>query len=251
MTIQRYAARVLSPTIDGGDVVMATDYDTLAAKLEVYKDLCAAMYQMAGVVGAPERFLDALYAASAGEIQDNPIGTLLPTSIAEFDDPRGEVVTSYNYEGQIVGVTRQNAEGQILSVIAEPRNPDSMEGPRVEQALNNRHIGSNFDEVLKEDGVLEEVTATAEARVVGYVMLSKGGDIGFSWKEDDTNFPREIWERKPVGFISASALNSQDAVATPSAPWEYQTELAACQGYLEKKGIYKGKTLCYLMNTET
>jgi hypothetical protein len=120
--VQRYLqiGSAMCPAVDSGGWVSAFDYDALASKLEQYKDLCAAMYQMAGLVGAPERFLDALHDAASGQIMENPIETLLPTTIEEYEDSRGCVTASYNEEGCIVAVTRQDQEGRILSVIAEP-----------------------------------------------------------------------------------------------------------------------------------
>jgi hypothetical protein len=56
--------------------------------------------------------------------------------------------------------------------------------------------------VLQDSGIVE---TQANGPVVGYVMQARqsGGDTGFSWKEDDENFPRDIWERRPVGFIGS------------------------------------------------
>jgi hypothetical protein len=38
----------------------------------------------------------------------------------------------------------------------------------MERNMANRHIGSNFDDFLAEEGVLEEVTATAMKRVIAW-----------------------------------------------------------------------------------
>jgi len=40
----------------------------------------------------------------------------------------------------------------------------------------NKHLGSNFDDLLQEDGSLEEVTATAVKRVIAW--QSAQGDEG-------------------------------------------------------------------------
>lgn len=34
--------------------------------------------------------------------------------------------------------------------------------------MKNKHIGSNFDDFLKQEGILEETTATATKRVISY-----------------------------------------------------------------------------------
>ncbi len=36
--------------------------------------------------------------------------------------------------------------------------------------MNNKHIGSNFDDFLKEEGLLEEVTTAAIKRVISYQL---------------------------------------------------------------------------------
>jgi hypothetical protein len=57
---------------------------TLRARIEQLEDLCGAMYQFAGEVGAPLRFLDALAAAAQGK----PVGTsaLLPVYARECEE---------------------------------------------------------------------------------------------------------------------------------------------------------------------
>ena len=34
--------------------------------------------------------------------------------------------------------------------------------------MNKKHLGSNFDDFLREDGLLDDVTATATKRVIAY-----------------------------------------------------------------------------------
>lgn len=68
-----------------GYVTFARKIMEAMSDIEQYQQLCAAAYQMAGVVGAPVRFLDALSDASNGEIglrQD--VEGLLPVDITEF-----------------------------------------------------------------------------------------------------------------------------------------------------------------------
>jgi hypothetical protein len=50
----------------------------LQARLEALETLCGAAYQLAGTVGAPERWLDALAAGANGD--PIPEGELLPIS---------------------------------------------------------------------------------------------------------------------------------------------------------------------------
>jgi hypothetical protein len=272
MKVQRYLqiGSAMCPAVDSGSWVSAFDYDALASKLEQYKDLCAALYQMAGLVGAPVRFLDALHDAASGEILVNPIDALLPTTIEEYTDPRGCVTASYNEEGCIVAVTRQDEEGKILSVIAEthtewksathytihevvvhPGNLPWMPSPDYpvdpspnhpgaqfhietnvadlqkcqryyldpafkEQVEAHTHIGSNFDEVLKEDGILEEVTAKAQARVEA---LNKGLYLG---KTICYSVPTEKGDRWVLGSV-------------PGREWEFFSDAVAwgnANGYL-------------------
>jgi hypothetical protein len=62
-----------------------TDAQTLEAlrqRVEALQDLCGAAYQLAGNVGAPERWLDALVAAAHGE----PIPDLDPLFPITADD---------------------------------------------------------------------------------------------------------------------------------------------------------------------
>jgi hypothetical protein len=54
---------------------------TLRARVEALEGLCGAIYQFAGAVGAPERILDALWAAAQGEAFE--ADGLLPTLASE------------------------------------------------------------------------------------------------------------------------------------------------------------------------
>ena len=54
------------------------------------------------------------------EVVDNLDGTMgLRAALAQKAEPQGEVVVTKDDAGQIVAVTRQDAEGRILSVVAE------------------------------------------------------------------------------------------------------------------------------------
>lgn len=63
--------------------------DNLVAALEtiqLLRDLCAATYQLAGVIGAPTRFLDALADSAAGaSTLRQPVEALLPVRASECD----------------------------------------------------------------------------------------------------------------------------------------------------------------------
>jgi hypothetical protein len=64
--------------------------ESLAVENDALKGVCASAYQMAGVAGAPERFLDALSDAANGEVGARAeTQTLLPVGIEEFD-PSGD-----------------------------------------------------------------------------------------------------------------------------------------------------------------
>lgn len=55
------------------------------ARVENYKGLCAAAYQMAGAANAPVRFLDALSDAAEGMCMEDAVEHLLPVQADEFD----------------------------------------------------------------------------------------------------------------------------------------------------------------------
>lgn len=63
-----------------------SETETLRARVSHLEALCADAYQLAGAVGAPERFLDALWAAAQGE--EVPAGDRLPISAVECDEVR-------------------------------------------------------------------------------------------------------------------------------------------------------------------
>ena len=62
---------------------MASEIDTLRARVAALEGLCADVYQLAGTVGAPVRFLNALAAAAAGKRL--PKVELLPVLETECD----------------------------------------------------------------------------------------------------------------------------------------------------------------------
>jgi len=57
----------------------------LARRVTELQRLCGAAYQMAGIVGAPVRFLDNLSAASAGRRLPHRVDGLLPVYDYEFE----------------------------------------------------------------------------------------------------------------------------------------------------------------------
>ena len=65
---------------------MASEIDTLRARVGALEGLCADAYQLAGTVGAPVRFLNALAAAAAGKRL--PKIELLPVLETECDAVR-------------------------------------------------------------------------------------------------------------------------------------------------------------------
>ena len=65
---------------------MASELDILRARVASLEGLCAEVYQLAGTVGAPVRFLDALAAAAAGKRL--PKAELLPVLETECDAVR-------------------------------------------------------------------------------------------------------------------------------------------------------------------
>ena len=69
-----------------GMTAMASELETLRARVVALEDVCGAAYQLAGTVGAPIRFLDALAAAAGGK--RIPKVDLLPVSELECDQVR-------------------------------------------------------------------------------------------------------------------------------------------------------------------
>jgi hypothetical protein len=67
-------------------MAMASELETLRARVGALEDICGAAYQLAGTVGAPIRFLDALAAAAGGK--RIPKVDLLPVSEMECDQVR-------------------------------------------------------------------------------------------------------------------------------------------------------------------
>ena len=63
---------------------MASELETLRARVAALEDICGAAYQLAGTVGAPVRFLDALAAASGGGAIP-AVEALLPVSELECE----------------------------------------------------------------------------------------------------------------------------------------------------------------------
>jgi hypothetical protein len=68
-----------------GDLA-ADAIEQLNAEREELRQRCAEAYQLAGVVGAPLRFLDALGDAANGEIGKRFVGDLLPVAAEECDE---------------------------------------------------------------------------------------------------------------------------------------------------------------------
>ena len=58
-----------------------TELDRLRRRLAALEGVCAEAYQVAGAVGAPERVLDQLHAASEGK--PLPYATVLPIAAAD------------------------------------------------------------------------------------------------------------------------------------------------------------------------
>jgi len=65
---------------------MASELAVLRARVAALEDVCGAAYQLAGTVGAPPRFLDALAAASGG--RPIPDIDLLPVSELDCHEVR-------------------------------------------------------------------------------------------------------------------------------------------------------------------
>lgn len=65
---------------------LLVSHEALEARIGKYQQVCAAAYQLAGMVGAPLRFLDALGDAANGEIGERTDpDKLLPVDLTECD----------------------------------------------------------------------------------------------------------------------------------------------------------------------
>lgn len=63
-----------------------TQLGKLTARVEELEDLCGAMYQFAGTVGAPERVLDVLWAAAQGKpLSQEALDAILPIQASDCD----------------------------------------------------------------------------------------------------------------------------------------------------------------------
>lgn len=116
----------------------ADELFALKHQIDAYQEVCAAAYQMAGVAGAPVRFLDALSDAANGEIGLRaPTEKLLPVLETEFEvvteigalkhdlksymkissELLNEITIVTDENGNCVAVTRTNSEGEVQDVI--------------------------------------------------------------------------------------------------------------------------------------
>ena len=106
---------------------MASEIDTLRARVGALEGLCADAYQLAGTVGAPVRFLNALAAAAAGKRL--PKVELLPVLETECDaDPRARRSAGAGQK-RARRISRRGARAQ-RRLEAEPRQDGGLAGER-------------------------------------------------------------------------------------------------------------------------
>ncbi|WP_186215907.1 hypothetical protein [Burkholderia gladioli] len=89
MAAQGYPANVIGRDIRAlkAAPAISESEDARDAAIDRYQAICAAAYQLAGVVGAPLRFLDALSEAANGEpMSTDDALNLLPVGLDEFDE---------------------------------------------------------------------------------------------------------------------------------------------------------------------
>jgi hypothetical protein len=110
----------------------AQDVVRLRARVEQLEDLCGAMYQFAGEVGAPLRFLDALWAAAQGKPVDT--GALLPVYANECE----EVLT---LQRQLEGVRQIVAVGPAAAELGRAGGSRTSAAKRRAARANGRKGG--------------------------------------------------------------------------------------------------------------
>ena len=110
----------------------AKDVVALRARVEQLEDLCGALYQFAGEVGAPLRFLNALWAAAQGK----PVNTsaLLPVYANECE----EVLT---LQRQLEGVRQIVAVGPAAAELGRAGGSRTSAAKRRASRANGRKGG--------------------------------------------------------------------------------------------------------------
>jgi hypothetical protein len=91
-------------------MTMASELDLARARIGALESLCADMYQLAGVIGAPVRFLDALWAAAQGERL--PRRELLPVTLLDCDEIRSREVQLAEVR-KVLGVSAAAELGRV------------------------------------------------------------------------------------------------------------------------------------------
>lgn len=103
----------LDPKVSAAAAALVAAKD---AEIEKLKRVCAMAYQLAGAAGANRNVLDVLSEAVDGEYRFDPLACL-PIELEDKAPPQGHVVLTKTEAGELVAVTRQDAEGRILSVV--------------------------------------------------------------------------------------------------------------------------------------
>ncbi len=87
--------------------------------------ICAATYQLAGLVGAPERFLDALsrheYTEDLLPVRDEEIECM--AQLAELREAAGELVANAEWDGDISTVDTGDLKALRAELLQEPPHP--------------------------------------------------------------------------------------------------------------------------------
>jgi uncharacterized protein YuzE len=72
--------------------------------------------------------------------------------------------------------------------------------------LENQHIGSDFDDFLKEDGILEEVAATAVKRVIAWQLTEAMKRLHISKNDTQRISGQEVQEMKLNDYRDTDSL---------------------------------------------
>jgi hypothetical protein len=96
---------------------MASELDTLRARIAALEELCGNVYQALGALGAPVEVLDTVFAAAQGEdIPDpQPLFSTIPTDYDEVQKRQAIINSILTAIGPTVSAERGRAGGSVSS----------------------------------------------------------------------------------------------------------------------------------------
>jgi len=219
--VQRYVqlGSALLPTVDIGDWVRAEDYDALASRISIFiaqgvpvKEFLAEQREEGSVRESLSNLIFGK-ARVSGLTPFNPLNAASNVqSGAKAEDTRLERAeraltrAGFTYlEGAAEWKPPLGKRPVFIEVDAGDHTHwvsllSKLESPYHDDSFNliwDEAIGKAIEVIQSNCG------DTPKPKAVGYVMQARqvGGDKGFSWTEDNENFPRDIWQRKPVIYM--------------------------------------------------